>query len=181
MNQTTGLSEYIVIWNKIHRIYCIVNRHSVNESFQSVFHSNILSYWSKTSLIIGVVPGHYRKEQFTRISNISLNVLHLVRPSLMNVMWLKMNQFDALQILAGTPCRTLRGACLELWPLPNHHWRIEHCMMLQLRPSSQVHIPSSFWYPCCEFRLMSRVWLVFKKYFWRMVYLIFYENILSII
>ncbi len=135
MSQTTGLSEYIVIWKKTHGVYCIVNRHLVNESFPSEFHSNILSYQSKTSVIIDVVRGHYRKEQFTRISNISLNVLHLLRLLLINVMWLKMNQLDALQILAWTPCRTLLGACLELRPLPNHHRHTELCMMLQLRPS----------------------------------------------
>jgi hypothetical protein len=70
MNQTTGLSEYIVIWNKRHRIYCIVNRHLVKEAFPSEFHSNILSYQSKTCVIIDAVPGHYRKEQFTKDSRI---------------------------------------------------------------------------------------------------------------
>jgi hypothetical protein len=135
MNQTTGLSEYTGISNKKHRVYCIVNRHLVNESFQSEFHSNILFYQSKTSVITDVVPDHYRKEQFTRISNISLNVLHLLRLSLINVMWLKMNQFDALWLLPWTPSRTLPEVCRDLRPLPSHHWLTELCMMLQWRPS----------------------------------------------
>jgi hypothetical protein len=70
MNQTNGLSEYIVIWSKRHRIYCIVNRHLVNESFQSEFYSNISSYQSKTSVIIDVVPDHQRKQQFAKESRI---------------------------------------------------------------------------------------------------------------
>jgi hypothetical protein len=70
MNQTTGLSEYIVIWSKRHRSYCIVNRHLVNESFPPEFDSNILSYQNKTSIIIDVVPDHQRNEQFAKESQI---------------------------------------------------------------------------------------------------------------
>ncbi len=70
MNQTTGLSEYNVIWSRNNRVYCIVNRHLVNESFQPEFHSNILSYQSKTSVIIDVVPDHQRNEQFAKESRI---------------------------------------------------------------------------------------------------------------
>ncbi len=146
MTQTTRLFEYIVTWSKKFEFVIWSTKHLANESLQPQLYSNIWYRRRKTIVNIHIIEDHQRNEQFPRIPNISLNVLHLLRLSLINIIWLKMNKLYASGSFVGVKRQILLDVYRKPQLLPNYRRCNEHYTMFQLRVIWEVHMPLIVWY-----------------------------------